>query len=302
MGGAWQPISTRNVSSRRAEDSSLRGTADSRLRVRRGRALSDRAVTLRYVTPLRYPGGKAKLARFVRAVLHKNALRDADYVEPYAGGAAVGLSLLINGDVARIHINDLDRSVHAFWYSVLNSTEQLCRRISSAKLSIDEWHRQRWIQKHKDEVSLLDLGRLDARFSREALIARIEAIVAYRQQIVLYNHDAALLLPVLLKKLPAKSLLYLDPPYYKKGTRRLYANTYTHADHVKVAEILHGARRPWLVSYDDVREVRALYRQHRYRRYRLAYTARVRHEGAEIIFFSDQLMLPKVQNPSTVLR
>ena len=289
-------------------------------------------MTLRYVTPLRYPGGKAKLTKFVRAVLHKNALRDADYVEPYAGGAAIGLSLLINGDVARIHINDLDRSVHAFWYSVLNSTEQLCRRISSAKLSIDEWHRQRWIQKHKDEVSLLDLGfstfflnrtnrsgiissggviggveqtgrwKLDARFSREALIARVEAIVAYRQQIVLYNHDAALLLPVLLKKLPATSLLYLDPPYYKKGTRRLYANTYTHADHVKVAEILHGARRPWLVSYDDVQEVRALYRQHRYRRYRLAYTARVRHEGEEIIFFSDELMLPKVQNPLTVLR
>jgi len=278
------------------------------------------------VTPLRYPGGKAKLTKFIRALLNTNQLRDAHYVEPYAGGAAIGLSLLINDDVAHIHINDLDRSVHAFWHSVLNGTEQLCRRISNVKLSIDEWRRQRWLQDHKNEISLLDLGfstfflnrtnrsgiissggviggveqtgrwKLDARFSREALIDRIKAIAAYRHRISLYNRDAALLLPALLKDLPTNSLFYLDPPYYAKGTRRLYANTYTRADHLTVAAILHRARRPWLVSYDDVPEARALYRPHRYRRYRLAYTARLRHEGAEIIFFSDDLVLPGAEN------
>ena len=121
-----------------------------------------------------------------------------------------------------------------------------------------------------------------------------------------YTYDAsdlgchsAYIMPMLkslLKDLPAKSLFYLDPPYYVKGTRRLYANTYTHADHLRVADILHRARRPWLVSYDDVPEARALYRPHRYRRYRLAYTARIRHEGAEIIFFSDDLVLPRGRN------
>ena len=42
-----------------------------------------------HFSPLRYPGGKGKLARFVADVIRMNGLQDGMYVEPYAGGAAV---------------------------------------------------------------------------------------------------------------------------------------------------------------------------------------------------------------------
>lgn len=285
---------------------------------------------MRYVTPLRYPGGKARLAPFVKALLQYNNLGDAHYVEPYAGGASVALALLVGEYVTHIYVNDLDRSVYAFWHSVLNEPDALCRQICKAKLSVSEWRRQRAVQERAHGVSLLELGfstfylnrtnrsgiicsggiiggfeqagkwKLDARFYRDELIRRIETIADYRDRISLYNCDAGDLLRFLLPVLPSKSLLYLDPPYYVKGKRRLYANSYAHDDHVRIAALLAGARHPWLVSYDDVPEIRALYNKFRYRRYRLPYTAAARYEGSEIIFFSDDLAVPAASNPLRV--
>src|SRR5713101_556469 len=113
---------------------------------------------MRYFTPLRYHGGKARLANFVKALLQLNHLGDAYYIEPYAGGASVALELLLNEHVAHVHVNDIDRSLFAFWHSAVYDTEALCRRIRRAKLSIAEWQRQRAIQKRAVKADLLELG------------------------------------------------------------------------------------------------------------------------------------------------
>ena len=66
-----------------------------------------------HFTPLRYPGGKGKLAAYVKAIIDANKLYDGEYVEPYAGGAAIGLELLFQEYVTRIHINDLSGPVYS---------------------------------------------------------------------------------------------------------------------------------------------------------------------------------------------
>ena len=90
-------------------------------------------------SPLRYPGGKNKLAAFIAKVCIDNDV-NGHYVEPYSGGASVALFLLMEGFVEKITINDRDRSIYAFWHSVLNKTNQLCKLIEEAELSIDECH------------------------------------------------------------------------------------------------------------------------------------------------------------------
>jgi DNA adenine methylase len=82
-----------------------------------------------HFTPLRYPGGKAKLAAYVKSLMKNNRPLDGEYVEPYAGGAAIALELLFHEYVSRIHINDVSKPVHAFWKSVLNYTDQLCSMV-----------------------------------------------------------------------------------------------------------------------------------------------------------------------------
>ena len=59
------------------------------------------------ISPLRYPGGKAKLYDYVKNIMRQNNLIGQTYVEPFAGGAGLALKLLINNDVKRIVINPI---------------------------------------------------------------------------------------------------------------------------------------------------------------------------------------------------
>ena len=79
-------------------------------------------------------------------------------MEPYVGGGGVALHLLFEEVVNRIVINDKDRSLFAFWYSVLNNSEQLCRMIHDIPVNIENWYIQKEIQNNKDNADLLSLG------------------------------------------------------------------------------------------------------------------------------------------------
>ena len=61
---------------------------------------------MKHYSPLRYPGGKAKIINFMKKFIELNYNEPPVYVEPYAGGASVALSLLIDGYAKKIYIND----------------------------------------------------------------------------------------------------------------------------------------------------------------------------------------------------
>jgi len=105
----------------------------------------------KFVSPLRYPGGKLKVVDYLKQLLEVNDLCGGTYIEPYAGGASVALSLLYSKHAGRIKINDIDRSIYAFWYCVLNDTDALCRMISDTPVTMENWQAQHEIQKHKED-------------------------------------------------------------------------------------------------------------------------------------------------------
>lgn len=94
-------------------------------------------------SPLRYPGGKAKLFPFISKLIENNKLFGLEYCEPYAGGAGLAIRLLTSGFVERISINDIDCSIYAFWLSALRNTNTFCSLIENTPITIDEWHRQK---------------------------------------------------------------------------------------------------------------------------------------------------------------
>ena len=112
---------------------------------------------MRY-SPLRYPGGKGKISSFFSELFVANNLIGGTYIEPYVGGGSIALSLLINGVANQIIINDKDRSLFAFWYSILNYTDEFCQLIENTPITIDTWYEQREIQKNKTNAELLSLG------------------------------------------------------------------------------------------------------------------------------------------------
>lgn len=93
-------------------------------------------------TPLRYPGGKGKITRFVGHLLEINQI-DGTYIEPFAGGAGVAVNLLLAERVSKIVINDLDPGVHAFWWTVTHNPSDLINRIRkvpfTSKTTLDEF-------------------------------------------------------------------------------------------------------------------------------------------------------------------
>lgn len=79
-------------------------------------------------SPLRYPGGKGKITRFIGDVMAKNGI-DGTYIEPFAGGAGIAVNLLLSNRVDKILINDLDEGVYNFWKDVTENPEWLMRMI-----------------------------------------------------------------------------------------------------------------------------------------------------------------------------
>ena len=69
-------------------------------------------------SPLRYPGGKSKIAPLVNLIMNNAGIKHGTYIEPFAGGAGVALSLLFTEKVNRIVINDYDRAIYSFWHSI----------------------------------------------------------------------------------------------------------------------------------------------------------------------------------------
>lgn len=279
-------------------------------------------MTSNYFTPLRYPGGKGKLAEYIKSIVLSNDLVGGRYIEPYAGGAAVAIELLVLGYMDEIHINDLNPGVYAFWSSVLDNTNALISLIENTPVTIDEWHRQKAIQRSATTANL-ELGfstfflnrcnrsgilkggviggkdqtgkwKLDARFNKADLVSRIQLIKRFRDQIVLYNLDATKLVKTLAPTLKGKTLFYLDPPYYVKG-KGLYDNFYAHQDHLDIAhQMATVGSAKWIVSYDDVEEIRDMYKSFQMLRYRLSYSAQTRDQGGEVMFFCDSLTVPDI--------
>lgn len=284
---------------------------------------------MQFNTPLRYPGGKGKLTDFIKLTFETNELLDGHYVEPYAGGAGIAFNLLLHGYVSCIHLNDLNQSVYSFWHSAINAPEELCKLISDTPVTMDEWYRQKAIQKSPANHSQLELGfstfflnrtnrsgiiwggviggknqdgewKLNARFNKPDLIKRIKNIALYRSRIHLYNLDAAELIASVLPLLPQKTLIYLDPPYYVKG-QGLYENHYQHADHLEIAQLVKSRiHHPWIVSYDHAPEIVSMYKGCPTIEYGINYSAQDRYKGAEVMFFSEELVIPNVKNPANL--
>ena len=136
---------------------------------------------------------------------------------------------------------------------------------------------------------------MDARYNKEALIERIEAISSLRRKISLTNLDAVSFIESHSTDWKQKTLVYLDPPYFETG-RDLYYDFYKTNDHANVATAVHRLTHvKWIVSYDDVLPIADLYEFDQGMRYQIKYSARNRIVGREAMFFSSELKVPAVR-------
>lgn len=275
------------------------------------------------LSPLRYPGGKSRLSNFIRLVIQNSNLQNCTYIEPFAGGAGVALSLLLNGIVERIVINDLDKAIYSFWRAIKQEPFRLIEKIEETPITIEEWYKQKHIYMSSTKYSLdlafatLFLNRtnrsgiltagpiggyaqsgewkLDVRFKKEALIDKIIMLSKHKSKIIVYNKDIISLINNYIPKFGSNVFIYFDPPYYNKG-QQLYKNFLTPKDHQKIRnEIVENVNVPWIVTYDDVTEISNLYSTYMIKRFDLIYSAANKGMASELMIFSDNIIYPTTE-------
>lgn len=268
-------------------------------------------------SPLRYPGGKNKIFPFVKLIIDKSGLTNITYVEPFAGGAGVALSLLFSGAVNHIVINDYDKCIYSVWRAILNDTNEFIKLIKDTDVTIEEWHRQKGIYLTQNNKYSLELAfatfflnrtnrsgilkagpiggfnqngnyLIDARFNKENLIRRICDIAEKKNQISLFNKDIRSFFKSYLPKYE-NVFLYLDPPYYKKG-QELYKNFFTDKDHQEIAECVKQLTCNWIITYDNTAEITKLYEEQQCGFFDLSYSLANNVRASEFIVLSNDTL------------
>ena len=264
-------------------------------------------------SPLRYPGGKHRLTNYVRSLVKLNNC--TTYIEPFCGGAAIALELLLDGTVNRIILNDYDKSIYCFWNSIINDTDAFIDMINSTEVTINEWHHQKEIKNDDHHQSDLEVGfatfflnrtnrsgiidkagpigglsqngnyLIDCRFNKLRLIQQIVRIAEHRDQITVYNKEAMNLIQENILRTRG-SFTYFDPPYFKKGPG-LYSNFYDNGDHKNLSEMIlkKMKNRKWIVTYDNVNEIKSLYKTVNSLEFNLQYTLQDKRKASEVMFF-----------------
>lgn len=268
-----------------------------------------------FSSPLRYPGGKTRLANKLQEAIEKNFGQEESVilVEPYAGGAGASLALLFAGKVEKIVINDLDRAIFTFWSIAVFDTDYLINKIRRTEVTIDEWKKQKAIYSSTKSDRMLafatlflnrtnrsgimnggPIGGIDqsgtwkvnARFTKKTIIERLEKIKEFRDKIEVCNLDGIELLRNLEQRENRKQyFIFLDPPYFQKG-QSLYLNHYDNKDHENLSRFLGGSSfKKWVMTYDDVPYIKNLYAAMRTKGFAIQHNAYESKIGREVMIF-----------------
>ncbi|MFB8377523.1 DNA adenine methylase [Paenibacillus taichungensis] len=270
-------------------------------------------------SPLRYPGGKSQLVRFVKNLITINGLSDLTYIEPFSGGSGISINLILNDVVDRIIINDIDSSIHAFWYSILNRNDEFIQKIIETPVNIESWQVQKQLyEEYKDDPYSLTNGfatfylnrtnrsgiisggvigglkqdgkyKIDCRFNKQSLIEKVKKIGRKSSQINLYNLDAKIMVGEIIRKLrPKNSFIFFDPPYYVQG-KNLYTNSFEHEDHISLRDaIINLNEYYWITTYDYQETLIDLYSSVPNYQYYITYSAQNKRKERELLFCSEQ--------------
>jgi DNA adenine methylase len=234
------------------------------------------------IGPLPYIGGKRAIAKQIIAVFPKHLT----YCEIFAGGAQV----LFCKEPSRIEIlNDLDGEMVNFFRVCQQHYEELLRYLRFMVVS-REWHE---LLKATNPATLTDIQRAARHlYLLKNSYAGLIRSLNYKCHVVqppglnperlpkIIEETHKRLARVQIENLPyekvlarfdrPETLFYLDPPYFGL---KLYRHNLLPSDFEAMAERLEDLKAKFVLSLNDVPEVRRIFRSFKFREIDLFYTA-----------------------------
>jgi len=232
-------------------------------------------------SPFRYPGGKTWLVPYVRQWLRSKETKPAEFVEPFAGGGIVGLSVLFDELTDHLRLIELDEQIASVWRTILAEGAELAARIVSFDLTKenvltvlttapqnDADHAFQTIVRNRVQrggimapgAGLLKQGEngrgIASRWYPETLAKRILDIANKTELINFLQCNG---ITVIEESGQMKDCVwFIDPPYTVAG-RRLYVHS--EIDHTRLFAAVSKARGDFLMTYDDAEPIRELARE-----------------------------------------
>lgn len=231
----------------------------------------------RAASPLRYPGGKARLVDRVAALITGGGLRPQLLVEPFAGGASMSLGLLERDVLDAALIADADPMVAAFWAEVRDEGPRLAEAWMREEISLERWAHWKAAEPLTQQARAMRCLYLN-RTSFSGVIAKTGGPLGGRAQAGVTQIDARAYRATVAERIRNAHelalsgrlavaacadyrstlelvegvegvLLYVDPPYVEKAAR-LYDHAFDGPDHGQLAAVLADTSAPWILSYD----------------------------------------------------
>lgn len=287
----------------------------------------------RWLSPLRYPGGKARMAGWVAEVFWaQHSDMDIEvWLEPFAGGAGAALSAPTEHGVPEAWLVEANPALAAFWTAVVTDGEALARRVETTVPTLSAFDAARETVAAAaagEDVPPLEAGfaaflinrcsrsgivtpsvgpiggkaqagrwTVASRFNGPALAARVRAIAALGGRLRVISGDGIAHLESLDGSgIEDEVFAFVDPPYIAEGNR-LYANGMSAADHARLAAALRHCPAPWVLTYDAHPAVLELYAGHAVMEFEIPHTANRQRIDTEYAVLSAGLHLATGAHP-----
>jgi len=274
----------------------------------------------KYKTPLRYPGGKSKVAEHLVTLFPSFS----EYREPFLGGGSVFLATKSSNKDKKYWVNDLYYDLFCFWKLVKENPNYLIASVNnyySHKDGVDgksmyEYCVEGISKKCKDierATFFFIINRitfsgtsLSGGYSQESYEKRFTKSSIDRIRYCSWAFDDNVKLTCedyseLLEADGEDVFIFLDPPYYSATDSALYGkNGELHKgfDHERFRDAVGKCKHKWLITYDDCPYIRELYKDFNIMPFEFAYGMRNVTEdadmtGKELIITNYDVVEPK---------
>lgn len=234
-------------------------------------------------SPFRYPGGKTWLVPRIRTWLTSLPTPPTTFIEPFAGGGIVSLTVVFERLADHVIMVELDPQVAAVWRTIIDgdaawlahavvsfkmSEETLTAALERPAESTQDLAFQTILKNrtHRGGILAPGAGRVKygengkgllSRWYPETISRRIHAIAAIRERITFIEGDGLEIVRQYASD--PKAAFFIDPPYTasnKRAGSRLYL--YSDLDHKALFHIASTFAGDFLMTYDDSEELHAL--------------------------------------------
>ncbi len=269
---------------------------------------------VKHRSPFRYPGGKTWFVPRIFQWLTRRETKPQEFIEPFAGGGIVGLSVAFENLADHVILAELDNQVAAVWKIIIENgdsewlaiqiekfditEENVLRVLNSPASTLRDQAFQTILQNRVSHGGILAKGAgllkygeggkgIKSRWYPQTLAKRIRDIHSIKDRLSFIQRDAFEIIEASSKR--EDVVYFLDPPYTAGKGKRAGTRLYNHFEinHERLFALLEQVKGEFVLTYDNDEYVRDLATKHAFQYAQIAMNNTHHAEMKELVIARD---------------